>query len=142
MNENNPAYQMSLVSRECLKTKDKARWLGMWAEDGIIEDPIGPTMLDPDGKGHATPEAREAFYDRNIANADIEYIIHETYTSHLECANIVTLNVLMTIDGKKYSQQVNGVFTYACNEAGKLTALRGYWEFDEGAATLKEVDVA
>jgi len=52
MNENNVAYQMSLRSRECLKTKDKARWLAMWAEDGIIEDPIGPTILDPDGKGH------------------------------------------------------------------------------------------
>ena len=45
MNKDNVAYQMSLVSRECLKTKDKARWLGMFAEDGIIEDPIGPTML-------------------------------------------------------------------------------------------------
>ena len=32
MNENNVAYQMSLRSRECLKTKDKARWLAMWAE--------------------------------------------------------------------------------------------------------------
>ena len=140
MNEDNVAYQMSLASRECLKTKDKKRWLALWAEDGIIEDPIGPSMLDPEGKGHATPEAREAFYDSNIANSDIEYIIHQTYTSHLECANVVTLNVLMEIDGKKYSQQVNGVFTYACNEAGKLKSLRGYWEFDEGAGTLREVE--
>jgi steroid delta-isomerase len=142
MNKDNPAYQMSLRSRECLNTKDKAGWLAMWAEDGIIEDPIGPTILDPDGTGHSTPEAREAFYDRNIANADIEYIIHDTYTAHLECANIVTLNVLMNIDGKHYSQQVNGVFTYSCNEQGKLTALRGFWEFEEGMATFKEVDVA
>ena len=142
MNKDNPAYQMSLRSRECLNTKDKARWLAMWAEDGIIEDPIGPTVLDPEGTGHSTPEAREAFYDRNIANADIEYIIHDTYTAHLECANIVTLNVLMNIDGKQYSQQVNGVFTYSCNEQGRLTALRGFWEFEEGMATFKEVDVA
>ena len=142
MNKDNPAYQMSLRSRECLNTKDKARWLAMWAEDGIIEDPIGPTVLDPEGTGHSTPEAREAFYDRNIANADIEYIIHDTYTAHLECANIVTLNVLMNIGDKRYSQRVDGVFCYSCNEEGKLTALRGYWEFDEGAATLKEVDVA
>ena len=54
----------------------------------------------------------------------------------------MTLNVLMNIDGKKYSQQVNGVFTYSCNEQGKLTALRGFWEFEEGMATFKEVDVA
>jgi steroid delta-isomerase len=142
MNKDNLAYQMSLKSREYLNTRDKKGWLSMWAEDAIIEDPIGPTMLDPDGGGHSTPAAREAFYDRNIANAEIEYIINDTYTSHLECANIVTLNVLMNIGGKKYSQQVNGVFTYACNAEGKLIALRGFWEFEEGAATLKEVDAA
>ncbi len=114
----------------------------MWAEDGIIEDPIGPSVLDPDGTGHSTPAAREAFYDQNIANSEIEYIIHDTYTAHLECANIVTLNVLLNMDGKRYSQQVNGVFTYSCNEEGKLTALRGFWEFEEGVATFKEVGVA
>ena len=142
MNENNPAYQMSLRSRGYLKTRDKEGWLSMWAEDGIIEDPIGPSVLDPDGTGHSTPAAREAFYDQNIANSEIEYIIHDTYTAHLECANIVTLNVLLNMDGKRYSQQVNGVFTYSCNEVGKLTALRGFWEFEEGVATFKEVGVA
>jgi steroid delta-isomerase len=142
MNENNPAYQMSLRSRGYLKTRDKEGWLSMWAEDGIIEDPIGPSVLDPDGTGHSTPAAREAFYDQNIANSEIEYIIHDTYTAHLECANIVTLNVVLNMDGKRYSQQVNGVFTYSCNEEGKLTALRGFWEFEEGVATFKEVGVA
>jgi len=142
MKEDNVAYQMSLRSRGYLKTKDKEGWLSMWAEDGIIEDPIGPTMLDPEGKGHSTPEAREAFYDGHIATSDIEYMIHDTYTSHIECANIVTLNVLLNVGEKKYMQQVNGIFTYACNEEGKLTALRGFWEFEEGVATLKEVDAA
>jgi len=142
MNEKNPAYQMSLRSRGYLKTRDKEGWLSMWAEDGIIEDPIGPSILDPEGKGHSTPAAREAFYDQNIANSEIEYIIHDTYTSHLECANIVTLNVLMNVEGKKYSQQVNGVFTYSCDEQGKLKALRGFWEFEEGAATFREVGAA
>jgi steroid delta-isomerase len=139
MNKDNPAYLMSLKSREFVANHDKAGWLGMFAEDGIIEDPIGPSILDPEGKGHSTPEARDTFWDNNIANSDIEYILHQSYTSYLECANIVTLNVIITLDGKKYSQQVNGVFTYSVNEQGKLTALRGFWEFDEGMASFKEV---
>lgn len=142
MNKNNPAYQMSLKSREFVKNHDKAGWLGMFAPDGIIEDPIGPSILDPDGKGHSTPEARDLFWDNNIANSEIEYILHQSFTCHLECANIVTLNVLISMDGKQYSQQVNGVFTYSVNKAGKLTSLRGFWEFDEGVATFREVDVA
>ena len=140
MNKDNPAYLKSLKSREFVANHDKAGWLGMFAEHGIIEDPIGPSVLDPEGKGHSTPEARELFWDNNIANSDIEYILHQSYTSHLECANIVTLNVVITMDGKKYSQQVNGVFTYSVNEQGQLASLRGFWEFDEGMATFKEID--
>jgi len=140
MNKDNPAYLMSLKSREFAANHDKAGWLGMFAEDGIIEDPIGPSVLDPEGKGHSTPEARELFWDNNIANSDIEYILHQSYTSHLECANIVTLNVVITMDGKKYSQQVNGVFTYSVNEQCQLASLRGFWEFDEGMATFQEID--
>ena len=140
MNKDNPADLMSLKSREFVAKHEKAGWLGMFAEDGIIEDPIGPSVLDPEGKGHSTPEARELFWDNNIANSDIEYILHQSYTSHLECANIVTLNVVITMDGKKYSQQVNGVFTYSVNEQGQLASLRGFWEFDEGMATFKEID--
>jgi steroid delta-isomerase len=140
MNKDNPAYQMSLKSRTFVASHDKTGWLGMFAEDGIIEDPIGPSILDPEGRGHSTPEARDTFWDNNIANSDIEYILHQSYTSHLECANIVTLNVIISLDEKKYSQQVNGVFTYSVNEQGKLTSLRGFWEFDEGMTSFKEVD--
>jgi hypothetical protein len=46
------------------------------------------------------------------------------------------------MDGKKYAQQVNGVFTYSVNAAGKLTALRGFWEFEEGMASFREIDAA
>ena len=86
--------------------------------------------------------ARDVFWESNIANSRIEYILHQSYTSHLECANVVTLNVVISMDGKQYSQQVNGVFTYGVNEQGKLASLRGFWEFDEGLATFKEINAS
>lgn len=140
MNKDNPAFKMSMRSREYIANHDKAGWLGMWAENGVIEDPIGPSPIDPPGKGISTPEAREKFYDDNIANSEIEYILQDSYTSHLECANIVTLNVTLKLGEKKFFQQVNGVFTYSVNEEGKLTSLRGYWEFEEGLATFRELE--
>jgi hypothetical protein len=129
-----------MKSREYVASHNKEGWLGMFAEDGIIEDPIGPSPIDPSGNGHATPEAREAFYDKNIANSDIEYILRDSYTSHLECANVVTLNITINMGGKKYFQTVEGVFTYSVNEEGKLTALRGFWEMEEGLATFRELE--
>ena len=141
MDEKNLAYQMALKSREFVHAHNKEGWLGMFAEDAIIEDPIGATPLDPAGKGHSTPEARERFYDTNIANSNINIEIKKSYTAaNNECANILLLTIQFEMDGKKFQQIVDGIFTYHINDHGKLQSLRGYWEFEDGIATLKQID--
>ena len=139
MSEQHPAKRVSLLSREYVHSHNKAGWLGLFSEDAIIEDPIGVSPIDEAGKGHRGVAAREAFWENNIANSDIKIVIHQSYAAGLECANIVTLNTILTFDGKTYSQEVNGIFTYQVNEAEQLVALRGYWEVDEMMKTIKEV---
>ena len=139
MSEQHPAKRVSLLSREYVHSHNKAGWLGLFSEDAIIEDPIGVSPIDEAGKGHRGVAAREAFWENNIANSDIKIVIHQSYAAGLECANIVTLNTILTFGGKTYSQEVNGIFTYQVNEAEQLVALRGYWEIDEMMKTIKEV---
>ena len=140
MKEENRAFQAALKSREFVHTKDKEGWLGLFAEDGVIEDPIGKSPLDPEGNGIGTPEARSKFWDSNMANSNINITIQKSYTAaNNEVANILTLVIIVTMDGKKYRQIVNGVFTYHVNDDDKITSLRGYWEFDEGLATFAEI---
>lgn len=132
-----PARKASLLSREYVHDHNKAGWLGLFAADAIIEDPIGVSYLDETGEGHKTPAEREAFWDNNIANSDIRITIHQSYAAGNECANHVTLNMIFEIDGKKHSQEVNGVFTYAVDGDGKLLSLRGYWELEDAMKTIK-----
>ena len=139
MSEQHPAKRVSLLSREYVHSHNKAGWLGLFSEDAIIEDPIGVSPIDEAGKGHRGVAAREAFWENNIANSDIKIVIHQSYAAGLECANIDTLNSILTICGKINSQEVNGIFTYQVNEAEQLVALRGYWEVDEMMKTIKEV---
>ena len=139
MSEQHPAKRVSLLSREYVHSHNKAGWLGLFSEDAIIEDPIGVSPIDEAGKGHRGVAAREAFWENNIANSDIKIVMHQSYAAGLECANIVTLNTILTFGGKTYSQEVNGIFTYQVNEAEQLVALRGYWEVDEMMKTIKEV---
>ena len=139
MSDQHPAKRVSLLSREYVHSHNKAGWLGLFSEDAIIEDPIGVSPIDEAGKGHRGVAAREAFWENNIANSDIKIVIHQSYAAGLECANIVTLNTILTFGGKTYSQEVNGIFTYQVNEAEQLVALRGYWEVDEMMKTIKEV---
>ncbi len=138
--QEHPARAAALKSREAVHCHDKEAWLGLFAENGVIEDPIGVSPLDETGKGYGTPEAREAFWERNIANSDIKITIHNSYAAGNEVANIVTLNIVISLGEKKLSQQVDGVFTYEVNQDGKLLSLRGFWEFDEAIKTLKPVE--
>jgi len=140
VSELHPAKAASLKSREYVHAHDKASWLALFAEEAIIEDPIGVSPLDEAGLGHRGAAAREAFWDNTISNSEISITIHHSYAAGLECANVVTLNTVMTVGEKKYAQEVNGVFTYQVDGAGKLLALRGYWELDEMMKTIREVE--
>jgi steroid Delta-isomerase len=137
--EKNPARKVSLLSREYVHNHDKKGWLAMFAEDGVIEDPIGVSMLDPKGQGHRTPAERETFWDKNIANSDIKITIHHSYATANEVANHVTLDIIIPMGDKKFQQQTKGIFTYKVDDKGKLLALRGYWEVEESMKTLHEV---
>lgn len=136
-----PARRAALLSREYVHNKNRAGWLGLYADDGIIEDPIGPSPIDPEGRGHRGPAAREAFWDNFIAPASIHIDILDSYAAGNEVANHAVINVTMDAGpGKQLRQKVHGVMTYRVNAEGKLLALRAYWEVDDPRNAMVEVD--
>ena len=136
-----PARRAALLSREYVHTKNREGWLGLYAEEAIIEDPIGESIIDPEGKGHRGTAAREAFWDSFIAPANIHIDILDSYAAGNEVANHVILTITIDMgEGKSLLQKVHGVFTYEVNNEGKLLALRGYWETDDPRNQLTEVN--
>ena len=135
-----PARRAALLSREYVHNKNRAGWLALYAEDAIIEDPIGISPIDPEGKGHRGAAAREAFWDNFIAPADINIDILDSYAAGNEVANHVILTVSLDAgEGKVLRQKVHGVFTYHVNAEGKLLSLRGYWETDDPRNAMVEI---
>ena len=55
-----PAHEAGRRSREAVIARDKEAWLAVFTDDAIVEDPIGPSALDPDGKGHRGRDAISA----------------------------------------------------------------------------------
>ena len=136
-----PARRAALLSREYVHSKNREGWLGLYAEDAIIEDPIGVSMIDPEGKGHRGPQAREAFWDNFIAPANIHIDILDSYAAGNEVATHVVLTVTIDLgEGTALQQKVHGVFTYEVNSEGKLLALRGYWETADPRNQMVEVN--
>ena len=81
------AQELGFLSRDYAVAKDKKNWLSLFADDAIVQDPIGVSPLDPGGEGHKGIEAIEKFYDTVIANGNIQFNILESIPCANECAN-------------------------------------------------------
>ena len=131
-----PAHLAGKRSREAVMARDKDAWLAVFAEDAIVEDPIGPSAFDPEGEGHRGRDAISAFWDKVIAPTDrFEFNYRETYQCGNEEANVG--NIVTTMGGHQITTE--GVFTYRVNDAGELVALRAYWEMDRAVATARPI---
>jgi steroid Delta-isomerase len=123
------ARDLARRSQAAVKVKDREQWLSLWAADAVVQDPIGPSPFDPVGEGHRGPEAIAAFYDTVIApNELITFEIEHSYLCGNEVADVGAIRTVLP--GGTHVALVNGVYTYRCNDEGKLTALRAFWEFD------------
>ena len=129
--QNEPAdvRQLARRSQAAVRAKDRAAWLGLFAADAVVADPVGRSPLDPAGSGHRGLAAIAAFYDAVIApNEQINFEIERSYLCGDEVADVGTIRT--TLPGGKHIVVVRGVYTYRSDGAGRLAALRAYWEFE------------
>jgi ketosteroid isomerase-like protein len=133
MSEDHPARRAGLLSQHHVAQGNREAWLELFAEDGVVQDPVGPSPLDPTGKGHRGKQALAAFWDGVISKAEVSFDYPKSYAAGDECA--VTGCVINTLPGGK-EFRAHGVFVYRVNEDGKLLSLRAFWEFKnpEGAS--------
>jgi len=123
------ARDLARRSQAAVRAKDRAAWLALWAPDAVIQDPIGPSPFDPAGQGHRGPDAIAAFYDNVIGpNDSITFEIEDSYLCGDEVADVGIIRTVLP--GGTHVAVVHGVYTYRANGAGKLVALRAFWEFD------------
>jgi len=114
-------------SQAAAGAKDREAWLGLFADDAVVEDPIGPSPFDPDGRGHRGAAAIAGFYDNVIGRVDgMRFEIERSYLCGNEVADVGSIH--LTLPGGR-STQVRGVFTYRSDGADKIAALRAYWEY-------------
>ncbi|MBI3226780.1 MAG: nuclear transport factor 2 family protein [Mycolicibacterium cosmeticum] len=122
-------------SREAAVARDKDAWLALFADDAIVEDPIGPSHFDPEGNGHRGKEAIARFFDMAIAPSQLEFHFDKTYVCGDEEANVG--HIVIVSSG--YRVQADGVFTYRVNAEGKIAALRAYWELAAATAGARKI---
>lgn len=109
-----------------VESKDRAAFLANFADDAVVQDPVGPSPLDPSGQGLRGKEAIGAFWDALVANGHVRFAIERAVVCGDEIANIGTIFNRMP-DGREIAAE--GVFVYRVNSAGKLVSLKAYWDW-------------
>jgi len=133
MADEHPARLASQRSMQAVKAKTKDAWLDLFAADAVIEDPVGVSPLDPEGKGQVGKTAIAAFWDQNIALNQIVFDIRHSYACGNEVANVGAITTTLPNGMKAVAE---GVFIYKVNAAGKVVSLRAFWEFEKTMAGL------
>jgi steroid delta-isomerase len=109
--------------------KDRDTWLSLFTDDAVVQDPIGPSPLDPSGEGQRGIDAIAAFYDNVIATSEAtEFDMNQSYLCGDEVAEVGTIRI--TLAGGTHQAIVRGVYTYRTDGAGKIASLRTFWEAD------------
>ncbi len=131
-----PAQQAGFNSMRNVKAKNRAGWLELFADDAIVQDPVGVSPLDPTGLGHRGKEAIGAFWDMVIADTVGTFRIRESYPCANECANVFTLTQTLP-NGREMDVSFVGV--YRVDDHGKIVSLKAYWQFDKMMEKFKEL---
>jgi len=123
------AFEMSKKSMEMSEAKDRDGWLGLFADDAVVEDPVGPSFVDAEGKGQRGIEAITAFYDKVVSQSEaLKFTIRQSIECGDEVCNIGELRI--TLPGNQVGTvQIANI--YKVNAEGKLASLRSFWEQDK-----------
>jgi steroid Delta-isomerase len=129
-----PARRAGQRSMAAVAAGRKAEWLSLFAPDALIEDPVGPSMIDPEGTGHRGADGIGKFWDEQVSSVRrYDFHVSDSFANGPCCANILSL--VMTL-GPGTTMTVECVVIYTVDETGLITSIRAHWEPDRALATL------
>lgn len=135
-NDPHPAREASQRSYSAVAKGDLAEWLTVYAEDAVLEDPVGPSMFDAEGKGHHGHVGISAFWELAIAPIDtFEFTITDSFANpgSNTCANIGSIKTSFA-DGSHTTTDL--IMVYVINDDGRVASMKAFWEPDRTMASF------
>lgn len=111
------------VARRAMAAVEEKRredWLGLFADDARVEDPVGHL---PEIAGTA---ALAQFWDQAIASMrSVEFEVTRQWEAGDEAMLLATVAV---VGANGVEVSYDGTFNYALDETGKISSLRAFWD--------------
>ena len=111
-------------------------WLGLFAEDAFLANPVGKSPFDPKGEGFRGRADIKRFWDTVVAKANPTIVASQRIACDNQCAAVLQL----TNDfGGGMKTTIDQVAIYEVNDHGKLISMKVYWDWDGLLAQIKEL---
>ncbi len=129
-----PARRAARGSMGAVAAGRKDDWLALFGPDALVEDPVGPSLLDPEGQGHRGRDGIGRFWDAFVGPVSrYRFRIRDSFANGPCCANVAT--IAMTLENGA-TMTVDCVVIYTVDDDGLITSIRAHWEPDRAFATL------
>ena len=135
-NDPHPARAASQRSYSAVAKGDLEEWITVYAEDCVLEDPVGRSMFDPEGTGHHGHAGISAFWEKAIApTAKFEFTIHDSFANPESntCANVGSIRTSFP-DGSHTTTDLVMVYVVDCH--GRVKSMKAFWEPDRTMASF------
>jgi steroid delta-isomerase len=120
------ARDLAIASLTAIRAGDRQGWLDLFEDDALVQDPVGPSRMDPSGDGHQGKAAIAKFYDQfKLIMKTLDFDIHKSALGGDEVAAYATLHITSQ-DGQTFDVDVLNV--YRMSKDGKIASLRSFWE--------------
>ncbi|CAA0094716.1 Steroid Delta-isomerase [BD1-7 clade bacterium] len=124
-----PAIKANIQSVTLASEGNKDAWLALYADDAILQDPVGKSPLEESGTGHVGKPAIEAFWDTVIGPSNIQIHVKKRIPSgDRHCA---VLQTAINDMGNDKTTEVDMIATYEVDDNGLIKRMSAYWCFDD-----------
>jgi steroid delta-isomerase len=115
------------ASLNAVKARDREAWLDLFDDDAVVEDPVGPSEWDPEGRGRRGKAEIAAFYDMFAQHqSGFDYAIHHMEVGGDEVALFGSL-FITSLEGAQSETKILNV--YRRSASGKIVSLRSFWNY-------------
>lgn len=120
-----------------IREKNRKAWLANMAEDIVVQDPVGPTPINPGGSP-LDKDGMAQLWDRSMGKIGEgvpppRFEMRSFYCcgSELACVGRTVSAMPRKGDGKIIECIAEGVFLYGVNEEGKLSYVKAFFDFEK-----------
>jgi len=132
-----PAIEANKKSIALASAGERDAWLDLYAEDAIVQDPVGVSPFDATGEGHKGKEAIAKFWDTVIGPSNITLTAHMRIPSGDKACAVHQTAINDMGNGNK--TEVDMIAVYELNDEGKIKRMSAFWSWDEMEGQLKKL---